>query len=428
MRRVAVVLAVLGIAALASTRADGCCMVPIGYRGDVDQSWQRAVLAHHDGHEELTLRIEPHFHGQEGPGYLEWVVTIPGPATGYAVLPAGGAPGGEGFTGRDGNRWTPVEPSRDAAGRAEFAAEVVDLHDRLQDLAASQEHARTRFQLGGSAREAPVSAAAELPTTTMGLLEVRAPVVVGPFEITAVRARGRAGLQELNAYLERRGFATEDPDHMRWFVERDFTFLCIHITPPGEEDHVGKALDLPALRIGFDTEKPYYPAKFSSRQGSFGLRLAIATSKPLEIEALRDQRQRLRGYLGHHRYENLWTAAPPPRAIAEAFPESGPHGRPDRWYLNVVESKGFNPTLDGKPAIASWTDDVWFPLGGSADEPPGWYYGDRDPWFGERFAREHGIAGGLALAVVAGVVLVWRRLRRETHEKAGTPPAARRRP
>jgi len=65
---------------------------------------------------------------------------------------------------------------------------------------------------------------------------------------TPVRARGPEGLAELNAYLQGRGFAPEDAGHMRWFTERKFTFLCIHITPPEKQASVGKILDLPALR------------------------------------------------------------------------------------------------------------------------------------------------------------------------------------
>jgi hypothetical protein len=220
-------------------------------------------------------------------------------------------------------------------------------------------------------------------------------VRVGPFEITAVRARGPEGLAELNAYLQRRGFAPEDEDHMRWFTERKFTFLCIHITPPEKAGSVGKKLDLPALRIGFDTPTPYYPAKFSSRQGDWGLRLAVVTSQPLDTEKLAGVVKRLRGWT-NGRWGNLWFEGKPPRVVADAFPAGGP----SRWHVNVVESRGVNPSTDGKPAIWSWDDDVFLPLGDDGDAPPGWYYGDRDVSGAERLVREHGIALGTGVFVL----------------------------
>ena len=36
----------------------------------------------------------------------------------------------------------------------------------------------------------------------------------------------------LNAWLEKNGFPTEDPEHMKYFVENKFTFLAIKINPP----------------------------------------------------------------------------------------------------------------------------------------------------------------------------------------------------
>src|SRR5262245_55012825 len=160
MRKVAVAIGLFALSGLAA-RADACCMVPSGYRGDVDQAWQRAVLVHHDGHEELILRIQPHFHGQPGPPYLEWVVTVPSNPTGYAVLDAGGGaptatPALPPIPG------APAAPRRDDQGRADFCDEVVDLHDRLQDLADSQHAARTRFTFGELklSSTAPTAAAA----------------------------------------------------------------------------------------------------------------------------------------------------------------------------------------------------------------------------------------------------------------------------
>ena len=377
--RLAAVAALLVLAG--ALRADGCCMVPRDFGGDVDQNWQRGLVTFHGGHEELFLRIQPSFHGQEGPAFLEWVVTVPSKPTGFAVA--------EG------------DPVKDA----------VALHDRLQALAAAQFAARTRFEIPEfkMGKGAMVASGVALSSPALGGIDLDAPVTVGPFEITGVRAKGPEGLAELNAYLEGRGYAGEDPAHMKWFTDRGFTFLCIHITPPAGKTSVGRTLDLPALRIGFDVDRPYYPAKFSSRQGNFGLRLTVMTSEPLALEPLAALRQRLAAARPMKHFDNLWTAQPPPKSVADAFPSGGPHGAPERWTLNVLDTGGFNPTIEGVPAISKWDDDVSFAVGGAADTPPWWYYGDRDVAGVERFVREHGLAGWLGFMALLGFVWLLRR-------------------
>ena len=372
----------VGLLATGPRPAAACCMVPATWNGDVDQAEQNVVVLHHDGHEELILRVAPFFQTKakaplaadaEPPPYLEWVVTVPSPPTDYGVVPAS------------------------------VFRDVDALASRLVRLASEQEAARTQWVSPASLVSRAtfgVDAAAAPATSTWHALDVGPLVRVGPYEITPVKARGREALDALNAYLAGRGYPQEDPDHMAWFVDRKFTFLCIHVTPPPGAARLGEHLDLEPLRIGFASDRPYYPAKFSSRQGAFALSLATITARPLARRAIGQAKARLEAR-GAGR-SNLFTVRPLPGSLA------GPASAGvERWHVNVFRSEGFNRVgADGRPAIASWTDDVFFDLGGDADELPGWYYGDRDLWLPERLVREHGIAIG-----VWGVLGAWAAIR-----------------
>lgn len=391
VRRVALVVVVLGLLGTGPRPASACCMVPASWQGDVDQADQHGVVLHHDGHEELILRVAPFFQSAHRtplaadappPPALEWVVTVPTPPTSYGLVPA------------------------------TVFTDVAALAGRLQRLAAEQYEARTRWELATLGVFTLGRTAAAPAAGVWDALDVGPRVRVGPYDITPVKARGREALDTLNRYLAERGFPEEPLDHMAWFVERDFTFLCIHITPPAGAAHLGQRLDLEPLRIGFATDRPYYPAKFSSRQGDFALSLATLTSRPIAQASLGRLRDRLRADAST---ANLFTVAPPPASLASAVPAGV-----DRWYVNALTSKGFNPFDDrGQPTISSWTDDVFFDLGGETDEPPGWYYGDRDLFVVERVVREHGIAIAVWGVLGAGIAVTFRRRKARSRSAAG---------
>ncbi|MDF1702868.1 MAG: DUF2330 domain-containing protein, partial [Planctomycetota bacterium] len=202
-------------------------------------------------------------------------------------------------------------------------------------------------------------------------LDVGALVEVGPYAITPVKARGAAAVGELNRYLEAHGFGTEDPAHLAWFAENEFTFLCIQITPPAGAARLGEHLDLVPLHVRFAAEQPYYPGKYSAQQGNFALALTLLTTEPVQRESLRAVRQRLEAW--HPGHDNLFTVQP----LAAPFTPATAHARADRWYVNRCDTRGFNRILEsGEPAIHAWADDVTWTLGGEADLPPDWYYGD----------------------------------------------------
>ena len=367
MRAIALA-ALLAAALLWPARGDGCCMVPLHYPGDVDQSMQQVVVLHDGGTEDLILRVRPYFReAAQPPAFLAWLITVPSEPISYTVA--------------------------DAA----IFDDALTLANRLVDLAAAQRPKPYRFPGVGLWVTAGVDGAMTLADE---MLDVGDLVEVGPYAITPVKARGPAALEALNAYLGEHGFGTEDPEHMRWFVEQDFTFLCIRITPPPGQTLLGEHLELAPLHLRFATEKPYYPGKYSANQGDFALALTLLTRTPVRSASLEAVRDRL--HVWDPVTDNLFTT----RVLPGALAAHDPHGGSGRWYLNRCDSMGFNRRDEaGRPAILDWKDDVTWELGGEADLPPDWYYGDgeRPVW---HVTTTRAIVQTLIYVVVLGIPLL----------------------
>ncbi len=337
-RRAILGLLLVGVLAWPS-HGDGCCMVPARYEGDVDQSMQQVVVLFDEGTQDMVLRVRPFFReASEPPASLAWLITVPTPPTSYAVA--------------------------DAAIFDDARA----LANRLIELADDQRPKPYKFPSIIPMMSAGVDG---MLSVDEQMLDVGEKVEVGPYAITPVTARGGAAVEALNAYLAEHGFGTEDPEHMRWFAENEFTFLCIRITPPEGRTLLGEHLELDPLHLRFASERPYYPGKYSANQGDFALALTLLTRKPIARYSLSAVKDRLRAW--DVATDNLFTT----RALPGALAAHDAHGGAGRWFVNHHASMGFN-RLDenGRPRILGWKDDVTWTLGGEADLPPDWYYGD----------------------------------------------------
>src|SRR5690606_6039321 len=225
-----------------------------------DQAAQQVVILHRaktddaPGYQEMLIRVQPFFQGAQGnPEYIAWVITVPSKPLRY-----------------------------DVADKAALQAGA-DLHEKLFQLARRQWADRSQFEWPSWLPSGMTERGME---DAKSLLTEDATVQVGPYTITPVRTQGAAALDELNTYLQERGFAAEDREHLAYFVENDFTFLCVRITPPQGQATLGGRLDLPPLVIGFETDDLYYPGRFSSRQGNFALDLTLISDKPLATESV----------------------------------------------------------------------------------------------------------------------------------------------
>ena len=359
----------LTLAALFAGPLSACCMVPKDFAGDVDQSAQRVVIVHREktadapGYQEMLIQVRPFFQGSDAnPAYMAWVITLPSKPLRYDVADTAAMQAGS------------------------------DTHERLFALARQQWADKTDLKWPDWLPTAMLAGRDDVASKAdSGVIEDPT-VAVGPYVITPVRASGLDGVKALNEYLGERGFPGEDVEHLNYFVENDFTFLCIRVEPVAGNSTLGRELKLPPLVVGFETEDPYYPAKFSSRQGNFALDLTVITDQTLDTEGFGEMRRRLKAESrGYVQLINLYTLQPLPEALTGALSERAMQDKPARWYVNRIQSKGFNGK--GDDSISRWKDDVFFKGGAPTDELPGfWYYGDQDVTFAERFFREHALA------------------------------------
>ena len=233
------------------TGVQACCMVPEAYLGHVGQAEQLALLIHREGVEDLILGIKyeitPDPDGKL-PEKLTWLIALP------------------------------TEPmEEDGYGLAESS-----LFDELGSLA--EDYLIRHLPRPPSRSDGEDAAAEDAPTALADGVELGRAVTVGPYDIQPVRGVGQNALDGLNNYLKTRGFPTEDPDHMAWFVEHGFTFLCIEVKPKEGEATLPDGDALPPLRVRFETEHPYYPLRYSSQQGDFSLSLYTLTDSPIDLK------------------------------------------------------------------------------------------------------------------------------------------------
>jgi len=285
-------------------------MVPVTYAGTIGQDAQEAILFHADGREELILRIHYRITGKTPPPYFAWVVTVPNEPDSYEVADA------------------------------KIFQETFDWADPLLSPPSNS--------LGkGKGRD---------DKDDQGGLEFGKAVKVGPFDIQPVRALGKEALAGLNDWLDKNGFPTEDPKHMEYFVENKFTFLAIKVKPAEGAKSVETGGGLPPLHLGFRSETPYYPLRFSSRQGVFDVNLTVLTKKEFDYAASGDSLKKI-NWVDGHLLQNV-TVKPesfPPTLKAE-YAKSAFKGDTGEWKLNVLRTYRVN---EGN-TIMTWKEDVFF--------------------------------------------------------------------
>lgn len=317
---------IVGSAALLATAyaAFSCCMVPESFLGSISRNAQNAIIFHQGNREELILRINYQITGDSMPDRFAWIVTTPTEPDAYRVA------GEDLFTSVD--EWASAlltpRPSPVATGCGMGCG-------RQDDPAANLAFEEASLIFGELAE-------------------------VGPYTIQPVRARGADALDALNAWLKKNGFPSEDPDHMKWFIEEEFTFLCIKVTPPEGKNAVPESSFLPPLQISFESEKLYYPLLFSARQGMFALSLYTLTDRPLNFAA---SQYNLRRINWHDRglYKNVEVAKKDlPDLLGKAAKESKLMSSGDQWHLNIVSS----PMVNVDAEILNWAEDVFFNTGG----------------------------------------------------------------
>ena len=306
----------LGLPVIAPQQAKGCCMVPASYKGTISQSGQEGILFHKGDREELILRINYQIQGDTKPDRFAWVITVPEEPDRYGVA--------------DGELF---EDMFDWAEKAMFRKPLLPTKSAPRALKADSEKA--------------------------GGVELGKRVQVGPYDIQPVRARGADALGALNAWLKKNGFPTEDPGHMKYFIDKEFTFLAIKINPPKGEKTVRAGGDVEPLHLSFKSEKVYYPLRFSSRQGVFDLNLYVFTEEEFDYKASGDALKKINYSPPRRLKKNVDVALKdlPEKLRKQLMAKAdGSVKEQTDWKANLVRTKDTN----SGDAIASWTEDVFF--------------------------------------------------------------------
>jgi hypothetical protein len=306
MRTVLVLSGLCALVLAQSPAVESCCMVPATYKGTISQSAQEAVLFHHHGREELILKINYKISGKTLPDRFAWVVTVPNEPDDYAV-----------------------------ADKTLFE-DMFKWANPLTEI--------TRPTLGWIKKSAE------------GGVILGKPVNVGPYAIQPVRALGKEALEGLNNWLHKNGFPTEDPRHMEYFVENQFTFLCVKVSPQKNGEAVASQGGVPPLHLSFKSPNPYYPLRFSSRQGVFDVNLYVLTKKEFDYKKSGDTLKRINWAASYLKRNVLVESRTFPESLKKVYAKSKFKDDTGRWYLNMLRTRQTNKDN----AIARWTEDIFF--------------------------------------------------------------------
>lgn len=317
----------LAIVLTAAPIAWSCCMVPATFAGTIGQDAQRAVMFYNDGREDLIVgidyRITPNSDIEKVvmPDRFAWVITVPNEPDRYKLADK------KLFDQVDSWAYRKVVPPRPVPRSANGVDNAV------------------------TPEEAPKAA-----------IELGKREVIGPYDIQPVRGVGPDALTGLNDWLKDNGFPAEDPEHMKYFVQEGFTFLAIKISKPKDSKAVGDSGKLPPLHLSFETDAPYYPLRFSSRQGEFGVNLYVLSTEPVDYEKSLPSLNKM-AWSGRDLLRNVSVKTSEfPERLAESFKNVEDAPTDAKWYLNVVNARQVNRDN----AIAKWDSDVFFVINAEA--------------------------------------------------------------
>lgn len=323
-----------------------CMMTPKNFTGRISQNSHKAILVHRDGRQDMILKIGYQFAGQKVPEKFAWIVTVPN------------------------------EPEKYNVATDDLFTDVSLWAHSLVIKKIKRDRKRNPDEEVDSAKAGSALVFSE-------------PVKVGPYDIQPVQARGLAALTELNKWLTKNGFPTEDPDHMKYFVENRFTFLAIKISPQ-QDKKLAQSGTLPPLHLSFKSKSVYYPLMFSSRQGVFDLQLFTLTNAELDYrnsaEALRKISWRDSNFLRNV----LVKSDRLPDTLKLALKRSAFDETPDQYYLNVLNCRRVNRGN----SISTWKSDIFLSVDANvkADASLPYFYS---------FYLPAGIGTGLFLVVVS---------------------------
>ena len=126
---------------------------------------------------------------------------------------------------------------------------------------------------------------------------------------------------------------------------------------------------LKPLHLSFKSEEPYYPLRFSSRQGIFGINVWMLTKDQVDFKKAAAVYQKVgapsplgsNGQLDPFRPFNVKvTQKKSPEALRKLMANSPSSSirNQSSWHLNLIKSSQVNHHVK----IASWNNDVFLPM------------------------------------------------------------------
>lgn len=286
-------------------------MLPRDFEGDISQNGQEAVIIHDGEREELILKINYKIEGRTKPDNFAWVITVPNEPEKYALV--------EG-----------------------------KIFEQMNKLSKSV--LRPPRLYAKSIRRSSVD------SLSMGGVELGRRVQVGPYDIQPVRGVGENALLGLNNWLKDNKYPAEDPKHMEYFVRKNYTFLCVRITPKKGDRAVPTDGDLAPLHLSFKTPTPYYPLRFSSLQGVFDVNLHLLTKSKLDYKKSSRMLSQINWSSKNYKKNYKLQRLSQPSSLRTLLKKSLVNQTGTVWFYNNLKCSDVNQG----GAISKWTDDVHF--------------------------------------------------------------------
>ena len=139
-------------------------------------------------------------------------------------------------------------------------------------------------------------------------------------------------------------------------MDKNFTFLCVKVSAAEGLDAVSSGGMLPPMHLSFESTQPYYPLKFSSRQGVFDVNLHVLTRDKFDYKKSSDTLTRLNWGSQHYNRNVKLKEKDMPKSLKKAFAESAWKGDIKTWRYNNLRCYQVNKG----DSISTWNSDITF--------------------------------------------------------------------
>ncbi|NQZ59363.1 MAG: DUF2330 domain-containing protein [Lentisphaeraceae bacterium] len=297
-------------------------MLPHSFDGEISQRSQQALIVYDNGVEDLVLKISPSILSENKLPTFCWLITVPNEPEHYDVV--------------NKSFFSELEKlKKEHLVKPEPIFNIAcSKHSEMDKILSAAESAPKGVELGKRVN------------------------VEGIYDIQPVRGVGEHALTGLNTWLKQNGFPVEPLEHMKYFVDKKFTFLCIKVNPASGESGIQSSPQLKPLHIRFKSDKVYYPMKYSSQQGDFSANIYTLTTKPIDYKQSRKTMRRLTAYADYRLYKNVDLSDSSDLAPLEKV-------LGDRDFDHLYFNNMFCASPNYDKAISKWQEDVFFELNDS---------------------------------------------------------------